>query len=265
MARSRASATEYAAEGSASFDCLRSENTFQVFNLVTAREREESFVTRCAVCEVTLEHALDNTRRVLRFHIAVDLAAQGGMRPETAADVNVVALDLLLTLFDLASQQTYVANVVLRARMMASREMNIHGTIEHNARFTPLRDILGMTLGVGRRKTAADISRAGDESGTDRACFRGEPQRIDRSFRGRHFFVEHTGYQEVLPDGKPDIAVAMLLRDPRKATHLRCRDPRDWQHNAEPVEAPLLLGVHANVGTSIKVGTRQDRFRRHLR
>src|SRR5215467_4492032 len=125
---------------------------------MTARELEERFVTRCAVFEITLEHALDKARRVPRLHITVDRAAQGGMRPETAADVNVIALDLLLTLFDLASQQAYVANVVMRARMMASREMNIHGTIEHNARFTPLRDILGMTLGVGRRKTAADIS-----------------------------------------------------------------------------------------------------------
>src|SRR4029079_5543844 len=255
---------EWAAAGFASFTDLRRENTFQIFNFVAGREREKRLVAGCTVSEITLEHALDKAWRVLRFHIAVDLAAQGSMRPEAATDVNVIALDLLLTLFDLAGKQTYVADRVLRARMMAPREVNIHATVQHASRFTPVRDVLGMALGIGRREAAADIACTGDEPGTDRACFRGQPERIDRSFGISHLSVWHARYQKVLPDRKPDIAVAELLRDPRQATHLRRRDPRDGQDDADPVETLLFLGVHADVGTAIKIRTWQDRVRRHF-
>ncbi len=88
-------------------------------------------------------------------------------------------------------------------------------------------------------------------------ALRGKPERIDRRFGGSHFFVGHAGYQKVLPDRKPDIAVAMLLRDPGKAAHLCGGDPRNRQDDADPVETVLLLGVHADMGTAIKVRTRQ--------
>ena len=125
-------------------------------------------------------------------------------------------------------------------------------------------DIFGVALGIGRRKAASDIACAGDEPGTDRACFGGEPECIDRRFGGRHFSIGHTGDQKVLPHREPDIAVAMLMRNPGKATHLGSRDPRNRQDDADPVETLLLLGVHADVSTAIKGGPRQDRIRGYL-
>ena len=99
--------------------------------------------------EIAFEHAFDDARRILCLHVAIDLAAEGRVRTETAADVHVIAFDLLLAILDLAGKQTDVADVVLRTGMMAAGKMDVHRSIERDARLAPLRDVLGVTLGVG--------------------------------------------------------------------------------------------------------------------
>ena len=80
---------------SASFR-LRREHRLERVDLVPARKGEEGFVGRGAMREIALEHALDRARRVLRLDVAIDLAAEGSVRTEAAADIDVIALDLLL-------------------------------------------------------------------------------------------------------------------------------------------------------------------------
>ena len=43
--------------------------------------------------QIGLEHALDGGRRVLRLHVAIDLAGERRVGPEAAADQDVIALD----------------------------------------------------------------------------------------------------------------------------------------------------------------------------
>ena len=58
----------------------------------------------------------------------------------------------------------------------------------------------------------------------------------------------HARDQQVLPDGEADIAVAERMRDAGKAAHLRGGELADRQHDADPVQAGLLLRVHADMG-----------------
>ena len=66
---------------------------FERVDLMAAREGEEAFLARGAVREIGLEDALDGLRRVLRLHVAIELAAERGIGPEAAADQDVIALD----------------------------------------------------------------------------------------------------------------------------------------------------------------------------
>ena len=102
-------------------------------------EGEEGFVGRGAVRQIGLEHALDGPRRVLRLDVAVDLARQRGVRPEAAADQDVIALDGVAVLGGrhLAGDQADVADVMLRAGMMAAGEMDVDRAVELDTRLAP--------------------------------------------------------------------------------------------------------------------------------
>src|SRR6516165_11157695 len=129
---------------------------------MAARERKESLVGRRAVGEIGLEHALDRARRIVGLQIAIDLAAALGVRPEAAADVDVIALDLIAVLRhkDLSADEADVADVVLRARIRAAGEMNVERAVELHALLAPARDVLGIALGVGQREPATGIASA---------------------------------------------------------------------------------------------------------
>src|SRR6266851_5089502 len=140
------------------------------------RERKESLGARSAVGEIAFEHALDRARRVLRLDVAVYFAAKRSVGPEASSDINVIALNRLLilslilslALLHLAGEQSDIADVVLRARMVAAGEVDVDRTVELDARLTPLCDVLGVALGIGRREPAPNIAGAGDQTGTDR-------------------------------------------------------------------------------------------------
>ena len=55
-------------------------------SLVPAREGDEAFFAGGAMREIGLENAFDRARRVVRHHIAIELPAEGRIRPEAAAD-----------------------------------------------------------------------------------------------------------------------------------------------------------------------------------
>ena len=170
--------------------------------------------------EIALQHALDGARRILGLDVAIDLAAERGVRPETAADIDVIALDRIGVLadLDLAGEQADIADVMLRAGMMAAGEMDIDRPVEIDARLAPLRDLLGVPLGIGGRELAADIAGAGDQPGADRGRLGGQTERVDGGLRQRDLVVGDAGDQQVLPDRQPDIAVAevgAILARPR--------------------------------------------------
>ena len=126
-------------------------------------------------------------RRVLRRDVAIELAAERGVRPEAAADQNVIALDRIVVLarLNLAGEQADLADEMLRAGVMAAGQMDIDRRVERDARLAPARDLLGVALGVGSGEFAAGIAGAGDEAGADGIGRDGEAERFDALLRGR--------------------------------------------------------------------------------
>src|SRR5258708_6783926 len=161
------------AAGSGSFADLRIEHFLQRRHVMPARKLEKTFVARHAMREITLEHALDGAWRIARLHVAVDLVAETGVRPEAAADMDVIALDRIGVLadIDLAGEQADIADVMLRAGMMAAGEMNIDRAVEFDACLAILGDLLGVALSIGGREAAADIAGAGHQPSADRGRF----------------------------------------------------------------------------------------------
>ena len=71
--------------------------------------------------------------------------------------------------------------------------------------------------------------------------------------------VGDVGDQQVLPDREPQRAAAEALADLGEPAHLLGGDAADRQHDAEIVEARLLLPVHADM--AVLVGDRPRRER----
>ena len=84
------------------------------------------------------------------------------------------------------------------------------------------------------------------------------PELLDRGFGELQLAGRDAGDQQVLPDREPDIPVAHLLRYGGDAAHLRRRELADRQHDADPVQAFLLLGMHADMSGAIEHRPRRD-------
>src|SRR5262249_52438756 len=127
------------------------------------------------------------------FDVGVDLRRNRRGRAESSADVNVVALDRVAVFGGLhfAGEQADVADVMLRAGVMASGEMDVDGAVEGDAAFAPARDLLGVPLGVGGGELATDIAGAGNEPGANRVRAGGEAERFDPRLRRLDVFRMH--------------------------------------------------------------------------
>ena len=147
--------------------------------------------------------------------------------------------------------------------MVAAGEVDVERRVDVDARLAPVADFGGMALGVGGREFAAGIAGAGDQAGADVRGLDREPDRLDRGDRQLDVLVAHARYQQVLPDGQADIAVAEILRDLGKPAHLLAGDLAERQRDADPVQPFLLLPVHADMRHAVERRTRHHRFRRH--
>src|SRR6476620_7021964 len=151
MARSRVPARGSAARRSGS--CRYPvEHRLQCFRLMPLAEHEERFVA-FAVREVTFQNALDRARRILCLHVLVYLATEPRLRAEAAADQHVITVDRVAVLVDgdARGEQSYVADVMLRAGMMAAGQVDVHGRVERDARLAPRGDLLRLLLGMRSR------------------------------------------------------------------------------------------------------------------
>src|SRR5436305_738229 len=163
-------------------------------------EREEGFVA-LAMREISFQNALHRSRRILGLHVLVDLAAEPRVWPESAADKDVVAVDgiAILIHWHARRDQPDVANVVLRAGVMAASEMDVHRRVERDARLAPRGDLLSLLLRVRGGEAAAGRTGTGDEAGAHCAGFRGEAERRDGRLRERNLLVRHARDQQILP------------------------------------------------------------------
>ena len=149
-----------------------------------ARERDERLMRRHAMSDIRLQYPLDDPRHVGRRHVAIELTRERGIGTETAADMDVIALDRIGVLgrLHLAGDEPDVADIVLRAGVMTAGQVNVHRHVDGHAFLAPLRDRLGVRLGVGGRKPAAAISRTRDQSGADRCRRRRKTECGDAGF-----------------------------------------------------------------------------------
>ena len=77
--------------------------------------------------------------------------------------------------------------------------------------------------------------------------------------------VRHAGDHQVLPDRQADIAVPERARDAGQTAHLRGGQLADRQHDADPVQAGLLLRMHADMRRRSTGGRGANASRRNAR
>ncbi len=92
-----------------------------------------------------------------------------------------------------------------------------------------------------------------------------EPDLLDRRNGELDILVAHARYQQVLPDGQADLAVAEVLRHFGQTPHLIAADLAERQRDADPVQAVLLLLVHADMRHAVRGWPRRKRLFRHAR
>src|SRR3981081_1954277 len=98
--------------------------------------------------QVGFQKPLDGPRRVLGLEIVVDLLPDIGIRTEAATGKQVIAFDGVVAAFTdghLRPDQSDIADVMLRAGMVAAGEMDIERRVDLDARLAPVADGGGVT------------------------------------------------------------------------------------------------------------------------
>ena len=158
--------------------------------VMAARKRQESFFRRSAVREIGLQQSLDRLRRVLGLEVVIDLLPDIGIRTKAAAGEEMIALDRIVILADrhLRRDQADIADVMLRAGMMAAGEMDVERRVDVDARLAPVADLGGMALGVRTPRTCSRHCRC--RRSARRGFARPRPQA--RSSRSRRSPARHS-------------------------------------------------------------------------
>ena len=149
---------------------------------------------------------------------------------------------------------------MLRAGVMATRDVNIEWRLDVDTRLAPVADLGRVKFGVGGGKPAAGVAGAGDQPGADLRGLDREPDLLDGGDRKVDILVAYARDQKVLPDGQANIAVAQVLRDFGEPAHLLAGDLTEWQGHADPVQPFLLLLLHTDMGHPVECRPRRQRL-----
>src|SRR5690348_14523377 len=98
--------------------------------------------------EIGCEQRLDRSGAALCFDIGPQFAREPRIRTRAAADENMKTFDRILVLAarHLAGDHADIADIMLRAGMMAARQMDVDGRLEHEPRLDMRGDGLGSAL-----------------------------------------------------------------------------------------------------------------------
>src|ERR1700730_18421562 len=193
--------------------------------------------------EIRFQQFFHGLWRVLGLEIMKNLLPDIGLGAEAAAGEQMIALNGVILLADryLGGDQADIADVMLRAGMVATGDMNVERRVDVDPRFAPVADRGGVALGVGCRELAAGIAGAGDQSGADvRRRYR-TPNRFDGRNGERDILVAHTRDQNVLPDRETEFAMAEIPGDLGETPHLLAGHLAEGQRDADPVQIHLFL------------------------
>src|SRR5262245_51221282 len=149
---------------------------------------------------------------------------------------------------------------MLRTRVVAPGEMDVHGQIEGDAALTPVRDLFSVPFRVGGGEFAADIARAGNKAGTDRGGADGQADCFDPRLHRRDVLRAHAGDDQILPNSEADVAVAEIAGNLREFSHLIGSHLADREDHTDPIAIGLLLCVDAEMSRAIEGRSRRERI-----
>src|SRR5262249_20131800 len=166
--RPRLERTGWAARKGSSFARSRFEHGFQHVCCMALGEGEKCFAA-LAMRQIDLQDAFDSARGILGLYILVDVASERRVGTKTTAHENVIAVDGIAVVIDCdaGGDQPDVADIVLRAGMMAASEVDVNRWRDCRPRFAPPGDFLGRLFGVSASKAAAGGAGAGHKTSAD--------------------------------------------------------------------------------------------------
>src|ERR1700691_782952 len=131
--------------------------------------------------QIGFQQLLDGLRRVFRLEVVVNLLPDIGVGAEPAAREQMIAFDgvVLFANGDFGGDQTYIADVMLRAGMVTAGKMDVQRRVEYNPRLAPVADLGAVALGIGRRELAAGIAGTGNQPGADLRCLDRQSDRLN--------------------------------------------------------------------------------------
>ncbi len=129
----------------------------------------------------------------------------------STSKVNVITVNHVFSLLDLTSQQPDVADVMLRATVMTTGDVNVERQVEVKPLLQRLRDLHGVSFCVGAGKLAAGTSRARDQSRREAAGLVAEPDRDELVLDRFYVAVIDVRKNQILPNREADFAVAVVL------------------------------------------------------
>src|SRR6476619_6796983 len=100
--------------------------------------------------EIGFQQPLDGLRSILGLEVVIDLLPDIGVRTKAAAGEQMIALDRIdiLANIHLRGDQADIADIVLRAGMMAAGDVDVERRLDVDARLAPVANLGGMKLGV---------------------------------------------------------------------------------------------------------------------
>ena len=122
-------------------------------------------------------------RRLLRRDVVKHLLPDLGVGTKAAAGEDMKAVDGVVAVADRDARADHadIADVMLRAGMVAAGEMDVDRRLDRHPRVAPVRDPGGGALGVGIAELAAGAAGAGNQPGAD---FRGLDRKAELLDRG---------------------------------------------------------------------------------
>ena len=133
---------------------------------MTRGEFLKALLRRMAFALINAQELFNKRGRVLRSHVSSQQASDRSLVGIAPANMQMIALDLIpfIVHCDFCADEAYIADIMLRARMVTASEMNIDRRIQQEMRIHVIGDFQRMSFGVGRRKFTSSISSAGDKT-----------------------------------------------------------------------------------------------------
>ena len=125
-------------------------HSLQGIDIVAAGKIDERLIVGRSIGDERLQDLLHNLWRLVSLDVLIKFARDRSIYAISPANEDVIAVDGVSVVVHghPRANQSYVADVMLRAGVMTSGEMNIDRRLKLHPLLTPCRDLVGILLGV---------------------------------------------------------------------------------------------------------------------